>query len=39
MPMGFVGKNDGDIKLLLPNQQQWRWVGGDCVARGVSATQ
>jgi hypothetical protein len=28
--MGFVGKNDGDIKLLLPNQQQWRWGGGLC---------
>lgn len=28
MPMSFVGKNDGNVKLLLPNQQQWgRGVG------------
>ena len=23
MPRVFVGKNDGNVKLLLPNQQQW----------------
>ncbi|AHE48945.1 hypothetical protein AH4AK4_1486 [Aeromonas hydrophila 4AK4] len=23
MPMSFVGKNDGNVKLLLFNQQQW----------------